>query len=119
MSLHQKGYFNFGRVGCLKKINRVILPYSLYHKKSDDDKEDLNELNKMLEDISCAQSKAHSKKEKERLEQEKESIEEAIKQLQNVNGISRKDTIMSRRVIGNRLTRCYNSIMQFSISLEF
>jgi superfamily I DNA and/or RNA helicase len=112
LSLFDKGYTNFGRIGCLKKINKIILPYSLIHKKAEDnDKEEIKELEAMLEELNTALSKGSSHKENKRLNAEKESIEETLKQIHSSSSISRKEKVLSKRVIGVTIASCYSQYL--------
>jgi len=101
IGLLDKEYHNFARIGCLRKINKGLLPYCPYSKKSEAEKDEVTELKSLLTEIEqmIAVTKGTGKW-SEKLMKEKEGVESAIKIYLQNSTQKRIAMLKSKRVVG-------------------
>jgi nicotinamide mononucleotide adenylyltransferase len=95
VSLLDSGYTDFARVGSLKKINKLLLPFSHHSaiKKEESDKEALRELEEIQEGLyQCKASEERTR--------QLESVKESISNIRKKDRKMRQAILDSKRVVG-------------------
>lgn len=101
IGLLDKGYYNFARIGCLRKINKCLLPFCPYSKKSEGERDEIIELKALLAEIDdMIELTKGTTKWNEKLLKEKEDISSAIKMYQQNTAQKRIALLRSKRVVG-------------------
>lgn len=93
--LLETGFKDFARVGSMKKINKILLPYSHHSSHtSSSRKEALKELESIRKELNAIEEKTPS------TFKELSSVEESIRSLKDQSLAERREQLKSKRVVG-------------------
>ena len=93
--LLETGFKDFARVGSLKKINKILLPYSHHSSITSSSRKDaIKELESIKKELNALENKSPE------TYRELESVEASIKTMKEQTLSERREQLKSKRVIG-------------------